>query len=452
MDNNVEVRSGVAERLAALISIPTVSAESESRTEAFTSFPEILRELYPLVHERLDLRIVDGTGLLFTWRGTSGAPPLVLMAHWDVVPASPWPSGNPFEGRIERRRGGYWVVGRGALDDKGPLVVVLEAVENLLAAGFTPAADTLIALGGDEEVMGSNAHTMSTLIREELRGRQPYMVLDEGGAVTDDVLDFVQGRCAMIGLAEKGVATVRLEVEGTGGHASAPKHDEPIPRLIRALQNIDRNPLPARLTRTVRAMLTALRPVSTTAASRLLAIAGKTGPVVAAALARAGGESAALVRTTVAPTKMSAGTADNVLADRATATLNCRILPGSSVRETLEALRRRIRDDAVKISLVEGHDPSPESPLDDRFDAIGTALEESWPTAEPVPYLMMAASDARHFHTWCSHVYRFAPLLMSLEQRQSIHGEEEAVAVDSLVRGERFFRALISNCTGEQER
>lgn len=451
MDNSVEVRSGVAERLAALIRIPTVSAEAETHTEAFSAFPAVLRKLYPLVHERLDRRVVDGTGLLFRWRGASDAAPLVLMAHWDVVPASPWPSGDPFDGRIERRAAGEWVVGRGALDDKGPLVVVLEAVENLLAAEFTPAHDVIIALGGNEEVMGSNAQAMSALLQAELAGRQPYMVLDEGGAVTDDVLDFVQGRCAMIGLAEKGVATVRLEVEGTGGHASAPKHDEPIPRLVRALQNIERNPLPARLTGTVQAMLAALRPVSTSAAAKLLGIAGRTGPFVAAALAKAGGESAALVRTTVASTRLSAGTANNVLAEQATATLNCRIMPGSSVRETIRALRRRIRDDGVRLALVEGHEPSPESPLDDRFEAIGAALADSWPTATAVPYLMMAASDARHFHTWCTHVYRFAPLLMTLEQRESIHGEEEAVAVDSLVRGERFFRALITNRADERE-
>lgn len=444
MNNSVEVRSGIADRLAALVSVPTVSAERDTREPAFERFPKLLAELYPLIHERLERRVVDGTGLLYRWPGDSAEAPLILMAHWDVVPAQQWDTGDPFHGKIIQQTGGEIVIGRGALDDKGPLVVLLDAVENLLGAGFVPAHDIYIALGGDEEVMGSNASAMSDLLRQELQGGKPYLVLDEGGAVTDDVLDFVQRTCAMIGLAEKGVLTVRMDASGSGGHASAPTGSEPIARLVRALQRIERNPMPARLTGTVRAMLDALRPVSSSAAAKLLRVAGRTGPLTAAALATAGNESAALVRTTVAPTRLSAGSADNVLADDASATLNCRILPGSTVQSTLGALRRRVRDDEITLTLVEGHDPSPESPLDDRFDAIADALRISWPGSAPVPYLMMAASDSRHFHTWCDHVYRFAPLHMTAAQRASIHGDGECVSVDSLLRGEQFHRALIT--------
>ncbi|MGO1496033.1 M20/M25/M40 family metallo-hydrolase [Agrococcus casei] len=448
MVNDVQARDGIAERLSTLIRIPTVSAERTAHNDAFARFPGVLRTLYPRIHADLALRTVDGTGLLFHWRGETSAAPLVLMAHWDVVPApEDWQSTGwqaaPFSGETASAAGEDWITGRGALDDKGPLVVMLDAVENLLAAGFTPAHDIWIVLGGDEEVMGGNAKAMSALLQSELDGEVPHLVLDEGGAVTDAPLSFVDARCAMIGLAEKGVLTVRLSSSGAGGHASAPIPDAPIARIANALRRIERRPLQPRLTRAVQSMLAAFAPLADGAAGGALKAAGRGGRVTAELLAASGGESAAMVRTTVAQTRISGGSADNVVATEATATLNCRILPGSSVQATMRALRRRIRDDSVELTIVEAHEPSASSPVDDRFELLSDALAASWPGVAPVPYLMMAASDSRHFHTWCPHVYRFAPLLMNADERAGIHGENERIAVSSLVRGEQFHRALV---------
>lgn len=444
MANDVPAREGIARRLSTLVRIPTVSAEHDEYAEAFEQLPDVLREQYPLMHEHLELRRVADTGLLYLWRGETSSEPLVLMAHWDVVPApkdwqdSGWQS-DPFAGTVDDSR----VSGRGTLDDKGPLVVLLDAVENLLAAGFTPAHDVYVALGGDEEVMGASAKAMSDLVREELQGTEPYLVLDEGGAVTDAPLSFVEGRCGMIGLAEKGVLTVRLTARGSGGHASAPAGGAPIARIASAIRRLERSPLQPRLTPAVSAMLAAFAPKSRPSLRPLIGAAAKGSRATAELLAALGGEAAALVRTTVAPTRLAAGDADNVVAPAASVTLNCRIMPQSSVAATIRALQRRMRDKEIEIEVVEGHEPSPISPVDDRFDTISAALAASWPDATPVPYLMMAASDSRHYHSWCSHVYRFAPLLMNAEQRAAIHGDNEWVSIDSLERGERFHVALL---------
>ena len=113
------------------------------------------------MHERLELERVTEFGLLFRWAGAAAsAQPLVLMAHYDVVPvdeSDAW-TYPPFEGRVEEG----WVYGRGALDDKGPLLVVLEAVENLLSAGFTPARDVYLSFGGNEETYGAAAASIAT--------------------------------------------------------------------------------------------------------------------------------------------------------------------------------------------------------------------------------------------------------------------------------------------------
>jgi carboxypeptidase PM20D1 len=457
----VALRAGSGSRLAELIRLRTVSAHRGSGgasevSSAFAAFPRLLADLYPLVHQRLERETVDGTGLLFRWRGDAAQDPLVLMAHWDVVPAvedwaaAGW-STDPFAGTETTVDGADAVRGRGALDDKGPLVVILEAVENLLAAGFTPARDVWLLLGGDEEVMGSNAHAMSALFKDRLRtelqdsGAEPWLVLDEGGAVVPRPLSFVDGTCALIGLAEKGQAHVRLVASGTGGHASSPPEGSPVPRLARALGRLERRPFSPGLNGTTSAMLAALAPLTSGAVSRALPVAARTGTMAARALAALGGEPAALVRTTVAATRLQAGTAVNVLPSSATATLDCRIAPGETVAQVVDRIRRRVADDQVSVELVSGHDPSPESPTDgEQFAALGAAVGTSWPGVTPVPYLLMAATDSRHFHSWCRHVYRFAPLQMDQGQRAAIHGADEWVSVESLERGEAFHRALVT--------
>ena len=152
------VRPGVAERLSQMIRLPTVSAELDQRgREPFEAFVALIAEQYPLVHAHLTLERHTHFGLLFCWKGRAAASagPLVLMAHYDVVPvdeSDPW-THPPFEGRIADGR----VHGRGALDDKGPLIVILEAVENLLSEGFVPARDVYLSFGGNEETFGAAA-------------------------------------------------------------------------------------------------------------------------------------------------------------------------------------------------------------------------------------------------------------------------------------------------------
>ena len=136
-------RAGSAERLARMIQLQTVATNGDA---PFDEFVALLAAEYPLVHQHLALETVTDRGLLYTWKGASSERPLVLMAHYDVVPveAAGW-NDDPFGGAI--RDGKVW--GRGALDDKGPLLVVIEAVENLLADGFVPAHDVYLSFGGN---------------------------------------------------------------------------------------------------------------------------------------------------------------------------------------------------------------------------------------------------------------------------------------------------------------
>ncbi len=434
-------RPGIAERLSRMVQLPTVSAELGQRgMQPFDDFVALLAELYPLVHERLELERHTDLGLLFRWRGREQAAPLVLMAHYDVVPVDetePW-THPPFSGLIEDG----WVHGRGTLDDKGPLIVILEAVENLLATGFTPGRDVYLSFGGNEEVYGDAARTIAASLRD--RGVVPWLVLDEGGAVVNAPLPFVRGEVAMVGVGEKGVLTLQLSAHGEGGHASAPPPLTAVRRVARALDRLGPGTFRPRAPRAVSAMLRSLAGRTTGAPRLLYRALASMNPLTARVFAAMGGEPAALVRTTVAPTMLAGGTAANVLPSQATATVNLRIALGETVETTVRRVRRRIGDPKVEVAVVEGDDPSPESASDNaQFALIAGAVASAYPGVAAVPYIMMQASDARHFHRFSPAAYRFAPLRMSAAQRASIHGVDERVEIASLQAGERFHRALI---------
>ena len=442
-DTAVPRREGAPARLARMIRIPTVSAERDARGQGpFDEFAALLGELYPRVHSTLERKRITELGLLYRWPGASPSAPVVLMAHYDVVPASEGDGWHhrPFDGVIEDGV----VHGRGALDDKGPLLVILEAVEDLLAAGFTPARDVYLSFGGDEETYGGATAAIARTLRD--RSITPWLVLDEGGAVVEAPLPFVRGRAAMIGLGEKGVATFRIRARGDGGHASAPRGLTAIGRIARAIGRLDAGTFAPRATPTVTRMIRALASRAPALGGVLLRLLASAPPLTARVLARLGGEPAALVRTTIATTLADGGSAANVLPAQASATLNVRILPGETVATSLARIRRRIRDPKVEVEVIEGSDPSPESSADGpQFAAIAAASRTAFPDALPAPYLMMQASDSRHFHRHSPAVFRFAPLEMSGEQRAAIHGVDERVEIASLERGRDFHVALLTN-------
>ncbi|MCW2793596.1 MAG: peptidase [Nocardioides sp.] len=428
-------------KLQALVRIPTVSHRDpdDIDTEAFDELLEELARQFPLLHERLELTRIHTHGLLFHWPGRSDEKPVVLMAHLDVVPVddgAPWQH-PPFDATIAD--GAVW--GRGTLDDKGCLVGICEAVETLLERDHTPAQDVWLSFGCDEEVFGTAAPlAVAELVR---RGVRPWFVLDEGGAIAHEAFPGVAAPIGVIGVAEKGTTSLELRVEGRGGHASTPARMGPTARLARAILRLDRSPLPAGVPEPTVELMRRMAPHATPALRPLLANAARIRPVLTRALLAAGPESAAMVRTTVAVTTLSGSPALNVIASTARAGVNIRVMVGDTVAGVLEHVRRAISDDQVHIDVLEQNEPSPLSPMDDAFALLEETIGELFTDAVPAPYVMMAATDSRHFTAICDRVYRFAPFRMTKAQRESIHSYDEHIGVDDFVDGVRWYRRLI---------
>lgn len=441
----------MVERLFEMMRIPTITG-SDSVQKPFTDFESYLRSAYPLLTESLKREHPRKRRcLLYTWEGSNpDLNPLVLMAHYDVVDPgeqSEW-GHNPFEPYIDDDG---VIHGRGCLDDKGCLLIIMEAVEQLISDDFTPERTVYIALGGNEETVGVDGPNPVPQLFAE-RGITPWMVLDEGGAVIDAPLPGIDKRLAVVGVSEKGVLSLKMTAHTDGGHASTPSKDSAIFVLAEALDDISNNTFPRRMPQPMQQMLDTLAPYAPVQMRAALANIDLLNRPAAEALGRTEGELGASMHTTVAATMIEGGTAPNALPTEASATLNIRIALGESIESVIKHLRRQVDDDRISFEVLEGDDPSPISPTDNaQYDALKTAIAGSWPDALPVPYVMLACSDARFWHKHWPDVYRFCPMYMSAEQRKTIHGFGENLNASELSRGKMFHMNLLKAVAGKQQ-
>lgn len=439
---------GVVRTLADAVAIPTISLATGGTPEAFDRLHALLTARFPGVHARLEREVVGGHSALYRWPGEDpGAPAVVLTAHLDVVPVEPgteqaW-TRPPFAGELAD--GFVW--GRGTLDDKLSAVAILAAVEALVAAGHRPACDVYLAFGHDEETGGRDgARAIAARLVE--RGVRARFVLDEGSAVVDGIVPGVARPVALIGVAEKGLASFELILRADGGHSSMPPTHGAIGRLAAAVVRLEDAQMPGELRGAAAAMFERLTPEMPFVARLALANRWLLDPLIVRGLGLQPASNA-MVRTTTAPTIFAAGSADNVLAAQARAVVNFRVLPGDSVAAVEAHIREVVADEAVEVACLERcWEPSPVAPIDGPgFADIAAAAAWTWPEALVSPSLVIAATDARHYTGLTDRVYRFAPIRLTDVDRKRLHGTDERVAVADVALAVRFYAALLLAAT-----
>ena len=434
-------REAAITALGELVKCKTVSRYSHDEEDEaeFEKLVNLLPTLYPHVFEVCEFTKLDDRGLLFRWKGKTEGEPAVLMAHYDVVPVD---EGNwekpPFDAVIED--GVMW--GRGTLDTKVTVNGVLSAANSLIGEGFVPESDIYFAFSGGEEVNGLGAVHIVNYFKE--KGIKLGVVVDEGGAVVENVFPGVKKPCALIGIAEKGLLDLRYSVRSNGGHASAPKPHTPVGVLAKACTRVENKPFRAHITKPVAEMFDTLGRHSTFVYRMIFANQWCFAPVLDAMAKKSGGEMNALMRTTVAFTQMSGSSASNVIPPSASMVSNIRLNPDDTVDSAIEYIKGVIGDESVSLEVVNGTNPSRISSTDcDGWRKLSRAVADTWQGSIVSPYLMVQCSDSRHYGEISDRVYRFSAMALTSQERATIHGNNERITLDAICRAVEFYIRLM---------
>ncbi|MBQ6268121.1 MAG: M20/M25/M40 family metallo-hydrolase [Clostridia bacterium] len=453
-EETVDVETACA-HLSRAISIPTVSYPEKEDVDfsQFDLFHAFLDEAFPLIHEKLEKEIVEEANLIYRWKGRrSDLDPIALLAHQDVVPVSegtePDWTHPPFSGCND----GEYIWGRGALDMKNHLIGVMEAVEALLAEGFVPARDIYLLFAQDEEVSMSDRGGAKCMM-EVLRARGIHLdcIIDEGGAMLPVyVKGVMEHKCLCgVGIAEKGYADIEISVNAKGGHSSQPPAHSALGELAAVIRRLENHPFKAEMPPFLMEMLKSLGRNCTYPVRLLTCNIPALRPLLKAAMKQIP-LSASMMRTTAAVTMISGSPAANVLPQKATATVNFRMMPGVSSADVINHIRKCARGEKVEINCIKKKEASAVSPTDARAYRIIEALCMQESSDHIVaPYLVMYCTDACTYEPICEHIYRFSPFKAGVDLMICAHATNERVPIDSIAPAIAFFKRYIRKASAE---
>ena len=432
------------ESLCELVRCKTVSYR-DKKLEDNSEFQKLISKLpflYPNVFEKCSFEELEDRALLFKWEGKNHNEPTVLMAHYDVVPVNEEDWEKPaFDAVIED--GVIW--GRGTLDTKATFNGILFAANHLIEQGFVPENDIYFAFSGGEEINGKGAVNIVDWF--ENNGIIPALVVDEGGAVVENVFPGVKQPCGLIGIAEKGMLNLEYKVKSNGGHASAPKPHTPVGVLSAACCRVENKPFKSHLTKPVAAMFDTLGRHSSFVYRMIFSNLWLFKPVLDMICKKSGGELNALMRTTVAFTQMSGSKAANVIPPEATMVSNMRLNPMDTMDSSVEYIKNIVNNDNIEISVIDGMNPSRVSELDcEAYNKVATAVASTWKGCIVSPYLMVQCSDSRHYGRISDKVYRFSAMDLTSEERATIHGNNERIRIQAVNKTVEFYIRLIKQC------
>lgn len=432
------------ECLQQLVRFKTVSDYDKQKEDdkEFEGLVNALPNLYPLVYKTCELKKFDGRGLLYKWAGKNSDNPVILMAHYDVVSVEEanWEK-PPFSGIIED--GYLW--GRGAIDTKATFNAALFAVNHLISQGFVPENDVYLAFSGGEEVNGQGAVNIKNYFQEN--NITPQFVLDEGGAIVNNVFPGVKEPCALLGIAEKGLVNLKYTVKSTGGHSSAPKPDSPLVILSKAVAKLDKNPFKPNISEPVKQLFDTLGRKSTFVYRMIFANLWLFKGVLYKLSKKTGGDMNALFRTTLAFTQAEGSKGINVIPPVASFYSNSRINPLESADKVVETVKNAINDDRIDVSVLQAVEPSRISRTDtEGYEKIKNTIKAVWDNVLVSPYLMIQCSDCRCYGDISDRVYRFSAMELTSEERATVHGNNERIRIEQIEKSTEFYIRLLKSC------
>ena len=372
--------------------------------------------------------------------GTGARKPILLVAHLDVVPASreDW-SVDPF--KLTEKDGYFYA--RGSGDDKYMAAAFVANLIRYKQEGYRPDRDIIVALETDEEILDHDALGIQWLIKNHRDLIDAEFALNEGGGVGlkdgKPIRNSVQ-------TSEKFSVTYRLEVKNRGGHSAVPVKDNAIYRLAEGLARLSKFDFPPKLNETTRAYFerSAQLEGGQTAAD-MRAVLGERPDPAAASLVRLAANPCynALLRTTCVATMLEGGQAFNALPQLASATVNCRVMPGETVDEIKATLDRVLADDQITITQIDQPVLSAPSALNEEImGSIEKLSQQFWPGAVVLPTMSAGATDGSYLRNAGIPTYGHSGLAGDISDSR-IHGKDERIPVKSFYEGDEYLYRLV---------
>ena len=432
-----------SQNLAASIRFKTISYQNEENFpyEEFNNFIKWAETTYPDFHNVMEIEQLEHS-LLFKWQGSNSMlAPILFEGHHDVVPIIPgtenlWQE-DPFAGVISNNR--IW--GRGTLDDKSGVIGLMEAATYLIENNFKPKRTIYFSFGHDEEVGGSGAALITEKLRQE--GVQLLWSLGEGSFVNKGFFPGIDKFIAPINVAEKGSANIMIIAKAKGGHSSTPPERTAVTILAEALVKLEKEPLPGSLEGLSAAMFNEVSKHMPFGYRFLFANRWLFGGMLDSQLSSTPVINA-MIRTTTAPTMLNGSVKSNVLPIEATALINFRLHPRDTTESVTNHVRRVVGSNDVEVRFLGGREASEISSWDSPgFKIVSSSLEKVYGDIVPVPGLMIAASDTRHYSKIADNSFRFNPYFIVPEDMAGIHGTNESIEIDSFISGIKTYVEII---------
>jgi acetylornithine deacetylase/succinyl-diaminopimelate desuccinylase-like protein len=413
--------------------VSTPAAEAMSRRLLTAGFPAAdVQVIGPTVRKR---------NLVARLHGKGKDKPLLLLAHLDVVEArrEDWsPDLDPF--RFVEREGYFY--GRGTQDIKDCAAILVTNLIRWKEEGWVPDRDLILALTADEERPDLDDGIRWLLENDRELIEAEYALNPDSG---DFQSKYGKPYIVTLAAAEKKHTTLQLRTTNPGGHGSLPRKDNAIFELTAALQRLANFQFPPMLNEVTRAQFSAMaRLESGQLAADMKAVVQNPGDTAAIARLSQDAHYNALLRTTCVPTLLEGGHAPNALPQRATAVLNCRILPGHASTHVLRSITQTVADEKIEVKWqsIESTD-WPASPVrPEVLSAMNEVAQRLWPGVSSMPILEPGASDGRFLRGAGIPTYGISGVFIDLDDVRE-HGRDERIRVRDFYGGLEFYDQFV---------
>ena len=362
---------------------------------------------------------------------------VILLNHIDVVPAraDEWRV-DPFSGAI---KDGY-IYGRGALDMKSLGILELLALLEINRQGLVPCRDIMFLAVADEETGGSQgAQYLLNTYPDEF---QADLVINEGGFGLTDIL--ADRPLFMIATAEKGICQLKLTRTGPPGHGSTPHGDNALEKMVAGLNRVLTKvnpiivtPLIAEYFKLLGTEWEFLQPyLADGKTETLIEVLTQSGMIEVPQMS-------AMLRNTVSLNRMSSGNKTNVIPSEAEAEFDIRLLPGTEPDDVVAEIKTLLADESINVEIIKKARASESARDTEDFAIINDVYLENFPDALTVASLLFGASDSRFFRNRGIPCYGVCPMLLSMEELNRVHGIDERISEENMIKGTRVFTDIV---------